>query len=283
MRENINIQWFPGHMTKARRMISENAKLVDVVCEIIDARIPLSSRNPDLDALTGEKPRLIILNRMDQADVGATKHWAAVFRSEGVAVLETDSKSGKGINGFPASLRSALADKIARYAAKGQAGRKLRAMVVGIPNVGKSSFINRVAKRKSAETSDKPGVTRGKQWITVDNGIELLDTPGILWPKFDDHIVAENLAFTRAIRDEIIDIEALGANLMLRMKEHYPKRITERYKIDIIPSANGFDLLEQAAKNRGFLISGGEYDINRMAAVLLDEFRCGKLGRITLE
>jgi len=283
MRENMNIQWYPGHMTKARRMIAENVKLIDAVCEIVDARIPLSSRNPDLDEMTGGKPRLIVLNRMDQADPAATRQWAAHFRTGGAAVIETDSKSGKGIGGFPAAVRALLADKIARYESKGQAGRILRVMVAGIPNVGKSSFINRAAKRKAAETSDRPGVTRGKQWIKIDNGLELLDTPGVLWPKFEDQAVAENLAFTGAIRDEIIDIEALGANLILRMKELYPERILERYKVDATAEIGGFGLLAQAAKSRGFLLSGGELDLNRMAIVLLDEFRGGKLGRITLE
>jgi len=279
----MNIQWFPGHMTKARRMIGENIKLVDLVCEIVDARIPFSSRNPDLDSLTGGKPRLIILNRIDQADLGATKSWVTSFRSAGAATLETDSKSGKGIGGFPAAVRALLADKLARYAAKGQIGRKLRVMIVGIPNVGKSSFINRAAKRKAAETSDKPGVTRGKQWIVIDNGIELMDTPGVLWPKFDDQTVAENLAFTGAIRDEIMDVETLGANLMSRMQEYYPQRISERYRVDAESDADGFSLLTQAARNRGFLLSGGECDLSRMGAVLLDEFRSGKLGRVTLE
>ena len=270
-------------MTKARRMIAENIKLVDAVCEVIDARIPVSSRNPDLDDLTGGKPRLVIFNRFDQADPEMNKKWIAFLRSEGAAVLETDSKSGKGVGGFPSAIRALLADKIARYASKGQSGRKLRIMVAGIPNVGKSSFINRVAKRKAAETSDKPGLTRGKQWIVIDDGIELLDTPGVLWPKFDDQTVAENLAFTGAIRDEIMDIETLGANLMARMKEYYPKLITQRYKVDTMSASGGFDLLAQAAKSRGFLISGGELDLARMAIVLLDELRGGKLGRITLE
>jgi len=270
-------------MTKARRMIAENIKLVDAVGEVIDARIPLSSRNPDLDEMTGTKPRLIILNRVDQADRQATKQWAAKFRADGAAVLETDSKSGNGVGGFPAAVRMLLAEKIERYKAKGQPGRVLRVMVVGIPNVGKSSFINRAAKRKAADTSDKPGVTRGKQWIKLDNGLELLDTPGVLWPKFEDQTVAENLAFTGAIRDDVIDIETLGANLFLRLREFYPERIMERYKVDTTAGIGGFDLLGQAAKNRGFLISGGEVDLSRMAVVLLDEFRGGKLGRITLE
>ena len=280
---DLNIQWFPGHMTKARRMIAENLKMVDAVCEVIDARIPLSSRNPDLDGIAGSKPRLIILNRMDQADPDATKEWHSKFKEDGAAVLETDSKSGMGVGGFSATARALLADRLAHYASKGQTGRQLRLMVVGIPNVGKSSLINRVAKRKAAATSDKPGVTRGKQWIRIDNSLELLDTPGVLWPKFEDRIVAENLAFTGAIRDEVMDLESLGANFMMRMKEYYPNRIAERYKVDTGTDAGGYDLLVQAAKNRGFLIAGGETDLNRMAAVLLDEFRCGRLGRVTLE
>ena len=270
-------------MTKARRMIAENVKLVDAVCEIIDARIPYSSRNPDLDEMTGGKPRLIVLNRTDQADPSSTKQWAGKFKAGGTAVIETDSKSGNGVNGLKAAVRALLKDKIARYEAKGQSGRMLRIMVAGIPNVGKSSFINRAAGRKAANTSDKPGVTRGKQWIKLDNGIELLDTPGVLWPRFEDRIVAENLAFTGAIRDEIIDIEALGANLMSRLNEFYPERLTARYKIRTDAPDGGFDLLAKAAKNRGFLLPGGEYDISRMAVILLDEFRGGKLGRITLE
>ena len=281
--EDLNIQWFPGHMTKARRMISENLKMVDAVCEVIDARIPFSSRNPDLDSIAGNKPRMIILNRMDQADPEATKAWNSHFRENGASVLETDSKSGARVNGFTAAVRTLLADRITFYASKGQTGRQLRVMVVGIPNVGKSSLINRIAKRKATSTSDKPGVTRGKQWIRIDSSLELLDTPGVLWPKFDDKVVAENLAFTGAIRDEVMDLESLGANLMMRMKEYYPDRIKERYKVDTLTDSGGYDLLMMAAKNRGFLISGGEVDINRMAAVLLDEFRAGRLGRVTLE
>ena len=283
MSEDINIQWFPGHMTKARRMIAANISLVDAVCEIIDARIPYSSRNPDLDEMTGGKPRLIILNRTDQADPVATKQWSLSLKAGGAALLETDCKSGKGLGAFSGVLRSLLAEKISRYKLKGQTGRQLRVMVVGIPNVGKSSFINRIANRKATVVADKPGVTRGKQWITVGNGIELLDTPGVLWPKFEDQTVAENLAFTGAINDKTMDLERLGANLMTRLKFFYPGSIADRYRIDPNPDAGGFDLLALAAKNRGFLLSGGEYDLNRMAIILLDEFRNGKLGRITLE
>ena len=283
MSEKMNIQWFPGHMTKTRRMITENIKLIDAVCEVIDARIPMSSRNPDLDDMTHGKPRLIILNRIDQADPEITKKWAAHFKNSGAAILETDSKSGKGVSGLSTTVRTLLTEQIEKYSAKGLTGKQLRLMIVGIPNVGKSSFINRAAKRKATQTSDKPGVTRGKQWITLETGLELLDTPGVLWPKFEDQTVAENLAFTGAIRDTIIDVETLGANLMSRLCADYPDRIIKRYKIDIEEGLSGFDLLMKASKKRGFLLQGGEYDLQRMAIILLDEFRGGKLGRITLE
>ena len=283
MREEINIQWFPGHMTKAKRMIADNLKFVDAAVEIIDLRIPCSSRNPDMDEMAGGKPRLIILNRTDQADPEITKKWVKHFRSQGWSTLETDCKTGKGVNAFPQAVRTMLKDKIEANNAKGQTGKPLRLMVLGIPNVGKSSFINKAAHRKAAITSDRPGVTRGKQWISIDNGLELLDTPGILWPKFDNQQVGENLAFTGAVKDDIMDRVTLAANLLSRLSELYPDRVETRYKFTPDPSVRGYDLLETAAKKRGFLISGGEYDLERMAAVLLDEFRGGKLGRITLE
>jgi ribosome biogenesis GTPase A len=283
MQNEMNIQWYPGHMTKARRMISENIKLIDAVCEVIDARIPISSRNPELLDMTKGKPIIIIFNRIDQADAKINKKWAAQLSQDGAAIIETDSKTGKGVDSLETVTRKLLAEKISLYKAKGQAGRQIRLMVVGIPNVGKSSFINRLAKRKAAQTADKPGVTRGKQWINLGNGIELLDTPGVLWPKFEDQTIAENLAFTGAIRDQVIDVETLAANLMFRLSEFYPDRIKERYKIEETIGLTGFELLERAAKKRGFLISGGEYDLERMAIVLLDEFRGGKLGRISLE
>jgi len=283
MSEVMNIQWYPGHMTKARRMILENTKLIDAVCEVVDARIPYSSRNPDLDEMTPGKPRIIVLNRVDQADVAMTKQWAAFHKSSGAFVISTDSKSGKGVSSLHNAVRAILKQKIEENIQKGQTGKKLRIMVVGIPNVGKSSFINRLAGRKAAQTSDRPGVTRGKQWISLDSEIELLDTPGVLWPKFEDQIVAENLAFTGAIRDAILDTQALAANLMSRLSLNYHERLTERYKIPGDSSLGGYALLELAAKKRGFLISGGEVDTERMAVILLDEFRGGKLGRITLE
>ena len=279
----MNIQWYPGHMTKARRMIEENMKLVDAVCEIADARIPYSSRNPDIDTLATGKPKIIILNRVDQADPQITAMWREHYRAGGIAVLETDSKSGKGVGSFSSAVRSVLSEKIEKNAAKGLGNKALRVMVLGIPNVGKSTFINKVAGRKAAIASDKPGVTRGKQWITIDKGLEMLDTPGILWPRFDNQEVGEALAWTGAVKDEIMDRETLAANLLVRLRELYPAAIETRYKFVPDPDANGYELLEDAAKKRGFLVSRGEYDLERMSAVLLDEFRGGKLGRITLE
>ena len=281
--EKMNIQWFPGHMTKAQRMIEENIKLVDAVCEILDARIPRSSRNPDIDRLAGDKPRLVILNRIDLADPAITARWRAFFEGQGLAILETDAKSGRGVKEFAPAVRRLLADKLRDYEAKGQVGRPLRVMILGIPNVGKSTFINKVAGRKAAVAGDKPGVTRGKQWINIDTGLDLLDTPGILWPKFDSQEVGEMLAITNAIKADVLDKETLGANFMLRLRAMYPRALAERYKLEPDPDANGFELLEQAAKKRGFLVSRGEYDIERMANTLLGEYHEGKLGRLSLE
>ena len=281
--EKMNIQWFPGHMTKAQRMIEDNLKLVDAVCEILDARIPRSSRNPDIDRLAAGKPRLVILNRADLADPQATARWRRYYEAQGLAILETDARSGKGVNGFAPAVRRLLADKLKEYEAKGQVGRPLRVMILGIPNVGKSTFINKVAGRKAAIAGDKPGVTRGKQWINIDTGLDLLDTPGILWPKFDSQEVGEMLAITNAIKADVLDKETLGANFMLRLRALYPQALEERYKFTPDPEANGFELLEQAAKKRGFLVSKGEYDIERMANTLLGEYHDGKLGRLTLE
>lgn len=279
----MNIQWFPGHMTKAQRMIEDNIKLVDAVCEVIDARIPRASRNPDIDRLAAGKPRLVILNRADLADPEITKRWKESFERQGMAVLETDARSGKGVGGFVPAVRRLLADKLREYEAKGQSGRPLRVMILGIPNVGKSTFINKVAGRKAAAAGDKPGVTRGRQWINIDRSLDLLDTPGILWPKFDSQEVGELLAVTNAIKADVIDKETLGANFMLRLRSMYPAAIEARYKFTPDEDANGFELLEQAAKKRGFLVSRGEYDIERMANTLLSEYHDGKLGRLTLE
>ena len=284
--EKLNIQWFPGHMTKAQRMIEEHMKQVDAVCEILDARIPMASRNPDIDRLAGEKPRIVVLNRTDLADPKATARWRAAFQRQGMTVLETDSRSGNGTQAFSGAVRTLLADKIAQWNEKGLVGKSVRVMVVGIPNVGKSTFINRILGRKSAKAADRPGVTRGSQWFRVESGIDLLDTPGILWPKFDDERVGILLACTGAIKDDILDVETLGCKLMELLAEQAPQTIIDRYSI-AIPEEEcdflGYELLQQAGRRRGFLLRGGEIDTERMARILLDEFRGGVLGRITLE
>ena len=286
----MNIQWYPGHMTKTRRQMEADLKLVDIVVELVDARIPLSSRNPDIDAICGQKPRLVVLNRADQADPEGNRAWGAWFRGKGFAVLETDAKTGKGVGQFGPAVREALKEQIARWREKGLVGRPVRAMVVGVPNVGKSTFINKVAGRKSAKAGDRPGVTRGKQWVHVDQGLDLLDTPGILWPKFEDERTGLHLAFTGAVKDDIMDVETLGCHLMALLGERYPAALSA-YKLEAVPAreegenevAWGYRLLERCAQNRGMRISGGECDTERMARVLLDEFRGGKLGRFTLE
>lgn len=279
----MNIQWYPGHMTKTRRQIEADLKHVDIVVEIIDARIPVSSRNPDIDSITAGKPRLVVLNRADQADPAGNKAWGTWLRQKGFSVLETDAKTGSGVGQFPNVVRGVLKDQIARWQEKGLVGRPVRAMVVGVPNVGKSTFINKVAKKKSAKASDRPGVTRGKQWITVDQGLELLDTPGILWPKFEDETIGLHLAFTGAVRDAIMDVETLACHLIELLAQRKPEALTARFKIVPEAGMSGWDLLEAGGRKRGFLISGGEVDLERMANILLDEFRGGKLGRITLE
>ena len=281
--QKMNIQWYPGHMTKTRRMMEENLKLVDAVCEILDARIPISSRNPDIDAICGTKPRLVIFNRIDMADPAMVKKWAEYFKSRGMAVLLTDCKNRKGINGFVPAVRQLLSEKLRRYAEKGQVGRPLKIMVVGIPNVGKSTFINQIAGRKGAKAENRPGVTRGKQWVTVDTGLLLLDTPGILWPRFEDSEVGIRLAYTGAVKDDILDIETLAYHLMEMLWKRYPDAVRARYKIELPEDADGTALLEAAGRKRGFLISGGEIDLERMSKVLLEEYRSCKLGRFTLE
>jgi len=279
----MNIQWYPGHMTKTRRMIQDQMKHMDAVCEILDARVPLSSRNPDVEELTAGKPRLIVLNRVDLADPAATRRWAAWFRAGGFAVLESNARQGQGTAKFAGAVRELLAGKLAAYVEKGQAGRMLRVMILGIPNVGKSTFINQVAKRKTARAEDRPGVTRGKQWVPVDPSLELLDTPGMLWPKFEDPEVGVRLACTGAVRDEIMDLEELACHLMELLGRRYPQSLLERYKVEVEAGDSGYDLLVKAGRKRGFLLRGGEVDTERMARILLDEFRGGKLGRFTLE
>lgn len=273
-----NIQWFPGHMTKTRRLIEADLKMVDAVVEVIDARIPQSSRNPILDELVGNKPRIMLMNKCDVADEKATSEWSAYFYGQGMGVIVCDCRSGKGINKFLPAVKKQLSDVIERRKARGMIGKALRVMVVGIPNVGKSSFINRMANSRKTKVGDRPGVTRGKQWVSIDKDVELLDMPGILWPKFDDKDVAQKLAFTGAVKDEVVDIPMLARALGELLLRDYPELVKARYKI----TGEG-DILAEIAKNRGMLVSGGEFDIERAAAALLDEFRGGKIGRITLD
>lgn len=282
MTENMNIQWYPGHMTKTRRQIEADLKQVDAVCEIVDARIPMSSRNPDIDSICGNKPRIIVLNRMDLADPNATAKWKTYFKSKNMAVLTTDCKSRQGIADFTPAARAACAEKLQRDAARGM-NRPLRVMVVGIPNVGKSTLINQISGRKGAKAENRPGVTRGKQWVTVDSGLQLLDTPGILWPKFEDPEVGMMLAYTGAVKEGVIDMEELACRLMELLHKFYPQVLAERYKVEAEPGTPGYELLEMAGRKRGFLLRGAEVHTERMAKVLMDEFRSGKLGKFTLE
>lgn len=280
--KQLNIQWYPGHMTKTRRQIEADLKLVDAVCEIVDARIPMSSRNPDIDSICGAKPRIIILNRMDLADRDATKRWLEYFRSKGMAAVATDCKSRKGISEFQPAVRSVLKEKIERNEAKGM-HKPVKVMVVGIPNVGKSTLINQISGRKGAKAENRPGVTRGKQWVTVDSGLLLLDTPGILWPKFEDPDVGMKLAYTGAVKENVIDTEELAYRLMELLQQYYPDTLKNRYGIEVDEQIPGYELLEAAGKKRGYLLARGEINTERMAKVLLDEYRAGKLGRLTFE
>ena len=280
--DKMNIQWYPGHMTKTRRQIEADLKQVDAICEIVDARIPISSRNPDIDAICGAKPRIIIMNRMDLADQAATKVWLQYFRNKGFAAVATDCKSRKGIADFQPAVRSVLKEKIQRNAEKGM-NKPLRIMIVGIPNVGKSTLINQISGRKGAKAENRPGVTRGKQWVTVDSSLLLLDTPGILWPKFEDPNVGMMLAYTGAVKEGILDIEELACFFIELLWKRYPQAVTERYGIEAEPDTPGYELLQLAGKKRGYLLARGEINTERMAKVLLDEYRAGKLGRITFE
>ena len=278
-----NIQWFPGHMTKTLRMMEQEIQHVDASLVLLDARIPLSSLNPEIERITARKPKLYALNKADLADPAVTEEWIKYFRAADAGCVAISAKQKGGANAVKAAIEKELAGLLERRQNRGMGGAKTQVMLCGIPNVGKSTFINKVARRKAAAAGDRPGVTRGKQWITVDQGLELLDTPGILWPRFDSQEVGELLAITGAIKAEVLDRETLAANFMLRLARFYPDAVEQRYKFRPDPACNGFELLEQAAKKRGFLISGGEYDLERMAGVLLDEYRGGKLGRITLE
>ena len=278
------IQWFPGHMAKTRRAITANLKLVDAVVELIDARTPMSSRNPEIDSLTAKKPRIVLLNKCDLADSNATSAWVSYFKKENVTALAVDCKSGKGLNKLMSTLKSTvLRELMEKRQRSGMVGAPVRLMILGIPNVGKSSLINRLAGGKRAKVEDRPGVTRTKQWVKLQDNTELLDMPGVLWPKFEDQSAAVRLAFTGAISDDILDIETLAMKLLSFLAECYPQSLIDRYKIEFDENDDGLSLLEKVGKKRGMVISGGEINTERAAITVLDEFRSGKLGRITLE
>ena len=277
------VQWFPGHMAKTRRLIKESLTRVDCVTEILDARIPLSSRNPEIGEITAGKPRIILLNKCDMADEKVTADWIKYFRSTGAEALAVDCRSGKGLNAYTPLVRKVLAEKIKANTDRGMAGKALRVMVVGIPNTGKSSFINKMAGRVRAKVADRPGVTTSNQWFFIGNGIELLDTPGVLWPKFDDPVVGDRLAFIGSVKDAVLDIETMAVRLLDVLRDGYPDRLTERYKIDNFDELQSWEILELIGRKRGMLISGGEVNTERASVMLLDEYRGGKLGRISME
>lgn len=281
--QNQVVQWFPGHMAKTRRKIKESLPLVDAVTEIVDARVPVSSHNPEISDIISGKPRIVVLNKCDVADENATKKWIQYFKSQGIAAISADCKSGKGLNQYRPLIKEVLADKIKSYEEKNMQGRALRVMVVGIPNTGKSSFINRMAGKKRAEVADRPGVTRHNQWFVIGDGIELLDTPGVLWPKFEDPAVGDKLAFIGSVKDDILDVESLAVRFLEVMKKDYPERLTERYKITGFEDKEPYEILEMIGRKRGMLISGGEINTERAATTILDEYRGGKLGKITLD
>lgn len=279
-----SIQWFPGHMAKTRRLIQQNLKQVDLVLEITDARIPQSSRNPELDRWIERKPRIIMLNKSDNADANRTKLWLQYYKQQGIPALACDCKTGTGVKEFMPLVKRVLSEVLERREAKGMSGRAIRIMVVGIPNVGKSSFINRMSGSKRAKVEDRPGVTRGRQWVSLSSELELMDMPGVLWPKFEDPLVGERLAFTGAVKDDVLDIELLAARLLQYLADGYEERLKERYKLtESLQGFDGFELLEMVGRKRGMLISGGEVNTERAAITVMDEYRSGKLGKITFE
>ena len=283
MNEKMQVQWFPGHMAKTRRLIKESLHLVDAVCEIVDARLPESSRNPEIDEIVGSKPRIVLLNKCDLADDTATAKKIMEMAGKGIKALPVDCRTGKGLDKFQPAVKEILSEKIKANAERGMAGKALRVMVVGIPNTGKSSFINRMAGQYRAKVADKPGVTRGNQWFSIGQGIELLDTPGVLWPKFEDPEVGFKLSFIGSVKDEILDIQEIAVRLLKVLQEGYPDRLADRYKISGFENMEPYELLELIASKRGMLLKKGEYDTERAAVMLLDEYRSGKLGKITLD
>ncbi len=285
MEELKTIQWFPGHMTKTKRKIESQLKLIDAVAVLLDARVPYSSCNPDLRSIINNKPRLVVLNKCDMADPTETKKWLNHFKNNNISAIALDCKSGKGLNAFIPTVRNVLSDKLEAWKAKGMTGRTIKVMVVGIPNVGKSSFINRMSKQNRAKVEDRPGVTRGNQWFTIGKGFDLLDTPGVLWPKFDDQSVGEKLAYIGSVKDEVLDTETLAGRLLEYLKNNHADPLCARYKLnrEDIQNLRDYELLELVGRKRGMLIAGGEIDTERAAATVLDEFRNATLGKITLD
>ena len=291
---STNINWYPGHMAKTKRQIIEDLKLIDIVVEILDARIPISSRNPDIEQYINSKKRLIILNKFDLADMDENQKWVKFYKSQGIEAVLVNSNSGEGMNNAIKKIEEINKDNKEKFENKGRIGKAIRVMVLGIPNVGKSSFINRVAKKNSATVGNKPGVTRQKQWIRINNNIELLDTPGVLWPKFENEDIALNLAYTGTIKDDILPIIEIGYNLLKLLIKEYPEKIIERYKLekeeienvlnsDIEENGKILEIMHMIGRKRGVLISGGNIDEEKVAKIILKEFRSGKIGRITLE
>ena len=283
--EALKVQWFPGHMAKTRRLMESNLKLVDVVAELLDARIPFSSRNPEIDRIVGKKPRIIILNKSDMANPVATKKWLEYFSNQGIPTVAVDCKQGKGLSEISKAARVALKDELLKREKKGNSSQPIRMMIVGIPNVGKSSLINRLAGAKKAKVEDRPGVTKGKQWVSIEGAIDLLDMPGVLWPKFEDALVGEKLAFIGSVKDDVVDVEYMAMRLLKLFNEQYPKQMMDRYKIKDgeTDGLEPYELLELVGRKRGMLISGGEINTERAAITVMDEYRKGDLGRITLE
>lgn len=279
----MDIQWYPGHMVKAKKEIKENLRLIDVVIELLDARIPRSSQNPDIKEIVGNKPRIVALNKADLASEHITKKWIQYFKKQGVAAVAVDSISGKGMKEIETAVRETAREKLEKSIERGRIGRPIRIAVIGIPNVGKSAYINKSAGRSAALTGNKPGVTKRNQWVKAGQGIELMDTPGVLWPKFDSQEAGIDLAVTGAIRNEILDVVELSIKLLEILKSGYEKNLLERYKIDSIQEMSGEDILRKIGTKRGCLVPGGEIDLERAANLIIDEFRSGKIGRITLE
>ena len=280
--DNLHINWYPGHMKKTKEMVQNNLKLVDVVIELLDARIPLSSKNPEIDKLAHNKPRVVVLNKSDLSDRTKLNKWISYYQSKGIKAIPVDTLKGSGVNKIVEECKNVTKEKMDALKEKGRKERAIRVMIVGVPNVGKSSLINKLTGRKSTQTGDRPGVTKGKQWVRLKGNLELLDTPGILWPKFEDQKIALNLAFTRAIKDEILDIDTLGLKFIEKMSEIEPEKLKARYKLDSL-GEEPLETMEMIGRKRGFILGSNELDYTRIAKTVLNEFREGKLGQITLE